>query len=394
MTRLSASWFNPFKETFAAMKITNLWSGILERIKGPKSRRKLADPLKDMPLIPSHKPKAAPGFSVVLINERRGPTQYDLTGKKFSFGIAGTVIIICLAVFGVYSALKGLLGFSSIMADGYTKGIVDLAAAPPQNQETTASAARQSQAYSSSAGSGASTQQSRSLGDNDTSADSDPSHQDSQSDNAGALIQSSEKLEGALSASLGKSQQTRTTQSSTASASLSTGTGSAGPSTGRQSAMPTQDMSNGSIINFNAQDVTVKPTSVNSGTLSFRLIKDHSDVLFSGYLFVFVEMRDKRGETKIYVYPDKTHLGEGDLPSDFREGENISFKYNSRVELPYGDIRTGAGLARVSILLYGDDGKIVFQRGFEKKELLVAGPGGQQHTDGAKPKPTEKRRAL
>ena len=110
------------------MKITNLWSGILERIKGSKSRRKLADPLKDMPLIPSHKPKPAPGFSVVLINERRGPTQYDLTGKKFRFGIAGTVIIVCLAVFGVYSALKGLLGLSSIMADGYTRGIVDLAA--------------------------------------------------------------------------------------------------------------------------------------------------------------------------------------------------------------------------------------------------------------------------
>ncbi|MFA6223484.1 MAG: hypothetical protein WC647_14330 [Desulfomonilaceae bacterium] len=392
MTRLSVSWLNPFKDTFTAMKITNLWSGVVERIKGSKSRRKLTDPLKDMPLIPSHKPKATPGFSVVLINERRGPTQYDLTGKKFRLGVVGTVIIVFLAVFGVYSALKGLFGFGYIMADGYTKGIVDLAVMPSQSQDSTGAADRQSQAYSSSAGSGAATQQSGSLGDSDSSADSDTSHQDSQSDNAGALVQSSEKLEGALSASLGKSQQTHTTQSSSASASLNTG--AAGVSTGRQSAMPTQDLSNGRIINFNAQDVTVKPTNVNSGTLSFRLIKDHSDILFSGYLFVFVEMRDKRGETKIYVYPDKTHLGEGDLPSNFREGENISFKYNSRVELPYGDIRAGAGLARVSILLYGDDGKIVFQRGFEKKELLVAGPTGQQHTDGAKPKPTEKRRAL
>ncbi|MGC8605892.1 MAG: hypothetical protein ACP5VS_19675, partial [Desulfomonilaceae bacterium] len=68
--------------------------------------------------------------------------------------------------------------------------------------------------------------------------------------------------------------------------------------------------------------------------------------------------------------------------------------YNSRVELPYGDIRSGAVLARVSILLYGDDGRIVFQRGFEKKELLVSSPSGPQRTDGSKSKPTEKRRVL
>jgi len=52
---------------------------------------------------------------------------------------------------------------------------------------------------------------------------------------------------------------------------------------------------------------------------------------------------------------------------DFREGESISFKHNSRVELPYEDIRSGASLARVSILLYGENGKIVFQRGFDEE---------------------------
>jgi len=41
------------------------------------------------------------------------------------------------------------------------------------------------------------------------------------------------------------------------------------------------------------------------------------------------------------------------------------------VELPFRDVRPGASLARVSILLYDVDGSIVFQRGFERKELKV-----------------------
>jgi hypothetical protein len=140
--------------------------------------------------------------------------------------------------------------------------------------------------------------------------------------------------------------------------------------------------------------VTVKPTGHGNGTLNFRLIRDHPEIVFSGYLFVFVEMQDKKGENRIYVYPDKTRLGEGDLPSDFREGESISFKNNSRVELPYGDVRPGSGLARVSILLYNDQGKIVFQRGFEKKELVMAGSSGTQQVEENKPKTTDRRRAL
>ena len=71
------------------------------------------------------------------------------------------------------------------------------------------------------------------------------------------------------------------------------------------------------------------------GILSFRLIKDTPKTKFSGYLFVFVEMEDRRGENKIFVYPQRTQLGEGDLPRNFKDGENIEFKFNSRVELPY-----------------------------------------------------------
>jgi hypothetical protein len=123
------------------------------------------------------------------------------------------------------------------------------------------------------------------------------------------------------------------------------------------------------VINFNAQKVTAVAERPDRGILSFRLIKDTPKTKFSGYLFVFVEMEDRRGENKIFVYPQRTQLGEGDLPKNFKDGENIEFKFNSRVELPYKDTRPGATLTRISILLYGENGNIVFQRGFEGRDL-------------------------
>ncbi|MDR3603453.1 MAG: hypothetical protein P4L38_02385 [Syntrophaceae bacterium] len=363
-------------------KIAILWSGFLERIRGSKTNRNSGKPYKDMPVIPSHKAVNNPGFSVVLINERRGPRQFNLTGKRFRLGLVGSVIIVCLSVFGVYSVFRGLVGHTSIMAGGYKKGVADIASVQSKTQDQETSFSGPSKDYSGSAGSGGQR--------------SGSTYQEAEADHSTKLLQSSEKLEGDLSAGLRQPQEsTQENQTSNVTAALDhNGTGNPESSARSQTVAPQHDQPAGPIVNFNAQDVTVKPTGAKSGTLSFRLIKDHSDVLFSGYLFVFVEMKDKRGETKIYVYPDKTRLGEGDLPSNFKQGENISFKYNSRVELPYGDIRSGAGLARVSILLYGDDGKIVFQRGFEKKELLVSGPSGPQRMEGAKSKPTEKRRAL
>lgn len=150
----------------------------------------------------------------------------------------------------------------------------------------------------------------------------------------------------------------------------------------------------GRIVSFNAQDVTVKVHPGNRGTISFRLVKDQHDVLFSGYLFVFVEIVDKRGQPRLYAYPDRTKVEAGDdLPEDFRAGESVSFKYNSRVELPYRDVRPGAKLSRVSILLYGEDGNIVFQRGFSSSEVTMESAKATNVTD-QQPKPVRKRQAL
>jgi hypothetical protein len=159
-------------------------------------------------------------------------------------------------------------------------------------------------------------------------------------------------------------------------------------------ARQSRDVSKGKLISFDAREVVAVAETPGNGTLRFRLIKDSPDVPFSGYLFVFVEMVDPRGENTIYAYPKATLLGEEDLPADFRKGETLSFKINQRVELPFADPRPGVSLAKVSILLYSQNGEIVFQRGFDRKHVKIisakeTGPEGTRTRAGV-----EKRRAL
>lgn len=160
-----------------------------------------------------------------------------------------------------------------------------------------------------------------------------------------------------------------------------------------QGASPSHTSPEPFLMNFDAQQVTATLEAPNNGTLSFRLVKDQPDIKFAGYLFVYVEMEDQRGENRIYVYPKQTRLGEGDLPYDFRDGETIAFKFNSRVELPYGDPRPSASLSAVSILLYGENGKIVFQRSFGGQEVATANPKANK-AEQTKPRGSGKRQAL
>jgi hypothetical protein len=165
---------------------------------------------------------------------------------------------------------------------------------------------------------------------------------------------------------------------------------SSGRTPGRQS----RGTQRSPAVSFDAQSVVAVAKSPNSGVLKFQLVKDEHEIPFSGYLFVFVEMADPKGENAIYAYPKKTRLGEEDLPANFRDGEPLSFKINQRVELPYADSRSGVSLDRVSILLYSDEGKIVFQRGFDRKEVKVLDAKEADHENARPRAGVEKRRAL
>jgi hypothetical protein len=145
-------------------------------------------------------------------------------------------------------------------------------------------------------------------------------------------------------------------------------------------------------LSFNADRLTAIVKGEHEGLLKFRLIKDHPEVSFAGRLFVFVEMMDEKGRAKLYAYPKKARLGEGHMPVDFRQGQNVEpFKYNTGVELPYRDYRPGARLSYVSILLYDKDGRIVFQRGFERGAVrrvqASAPPGRNQMGEGRRRRP-------
>ena len=387
MTRLSLSWFNPIKEIPAVTKVLNLWSWFLERIRGRKTNRSWNNSPKDMPLIPTHKSPANRGFQVVVMNERRGALQYDLSPRKFRIGMIGGLVIVCLSLLGAYSVGRIVWGHFFVETSVNNGRTSRVSSQYSQKDQGPTDLSSSPAGYSNAAAFGTARKET-------VSDQRNYSEDEARTDRSALSMQSTEKLEGDLSSSLHTHQTPGLTPGSASSQRSGSFTDASSTGRAQSTLSPQTETSPVTIVNFNAQDVTVKPTGHGNGTLNFRLIRDNPEIVFSGYLFVFVEMQDKKGENRIYVYPDKTRLGEGDLPSDFREGESISFKNNSRVELPYGDVRPGSGLARVSILLYNDQGKIVFQRGFEKMELVMAGSSGTQQVEENKPKTTDRRRAL
>jgi hypothetical protein len=141
------------------------------------------------------------------------------------------------------------------------------------------------------------------------------------------------------------------------------------------------------VLAFDARDVAASSPASDRGTIRFRLFKDHPEVLFSGYLFVFVEMVNAKGESKLIAYPKRARLGEGDMPSDPKDGERLKFRYNTSVELSYRDTSDGSSIGSVSVLLYGEDGRsIVYQRGFGRKEVKIA------ESASARPEPSREKR--
>ena len=346
--------------------------------------------LKESPPIPSHKARKQRGYSIVAIGKSGKSKQYELSEKMTGLSIAIGALIIVLALGGMYNLGKFLIhGSSGAANDPAVAERLALLQEELRHKEVALAVQEKRLMEQSNPEQGL-------KGNRDFEQASGAS--DSRSNRAlnGPLdgnLQASnpaEKLERSFDTSLAETEQ---------GIEAKPGKAPQKPDPAHKTAaIPSDKGAPASetipIVNFNTQDVSIIPESPGSGTLSFRLVKDHPDMLFSGYLFVFVEMEDKRGENKIYVYPDKARLGEGDLPQDFKEGEGISFKYNSRVELPFGDIRSGAQLARVSILLYGDNGKIVFQRGFDKKELTVAAAAGSKPDAARQKTASEKRRPL
>ena len=375
------------------MNVGEIWSSLTEKFQRSDRMLKSNVRYKEAPPIPSHKAKVDRGYSVVVIGSTGKSRQYDASAST-------TGVLIGLVSLTLVFAVIGLVGAGKFIFSGSAKTTQDAAITEKlsalqeelRNKEVALAVYenRMKEQGSLSA-------QDRSPRDFDqaSGASDTKSHQSFKGaiDASVASVNPTEKLDGAFDTSMAETDPK--VDSKTSKGPLKSEASSRTTKTQSEKVAavdPSRDSN--PLVNFNTQDVTIAPETPGSGTLSFRLVKDNPNVLFSGYLFVFVEMEDKRGENKIYVYPDKARLGEGDLPSDYKEGESISFKYNSRVELPFGDIRPGASLARVSILLYGENGKILFQRGFEKKELSVVSAQAVKPDSSRQKTAAEKRRPL
>lgn len=347
----------------------------MEKVRVSESSPKSGPPYRELPAIPEPKARSKARYSVVLINEAGTSRQIELTPFKIRAGLvaAGGVvaIVIALAVIAIGSMAgesresgetAALAKKISILEEELRKKELALTV-----QEKRLKEIHESPGLGSIAGS-----QEKDLGaltPHDTLTERLPGQTEGPltsmpQSGAGDTTGSGSRVAASGPGSDVSPQVTEPGAPSSVEGQFSESAGNAtaqAPATTRTAG----------LINFNAEDVTAIPEGPNKGQLRFRLIKDRSDVRFAGYLFVYVEMVDKNGETKLYAYPEQARRGEEDLPTDFREGESVNFKYRTDVYMDYEDTRGAASVAGVSILLYGKDGKIVFQRGFDRKDLKV-----------------------
>lgn len=349
---------------------------MVEKIRGSESSQRTGPPYRDIPEIPEPKTRSKARYTVVLINEAGRSRQIEISALRLRVGLAavcaGVVLAVAVAVVtggyllggsssGTHDQ-KALAGKIATLEEELRKK--DLALTVQEKrlkemQEMPTMVAAQSQESESER-----SDETGSVDDAPAASDRGPltAMRPAGSGSTTGRETAETPPSGSETADTLPTEDTQFPKYAEREAS-----DTAGDSTSqRGGSKRTSD-----VIEFNAEEVTAVAKASNSGTLRFKLVKNRPNLRFSGYLFVYVEMEDSRGESRLYAYPKEARRGEEDLPSDFREGESVAFKKNSLVELPYKDARGGASLSGVSILIYNAEGNIVFQRRFDRKDLKV-----------------------
>ena len=376
-------------------KVGKAWYWMVARIKTAESSRKDGPPYRPLPPIPEPKVRDKPIYTIVVIGQSGTSHQLELTGFRLRVIAATGAVIV-----GVLLIL--VVGWGGFFTGAANRAAKDLGfSSKPLGELGTTNKSESSQtprdtrgADQSSQGSSESVVAQRAPDPIASGGDAEGSPEQKEGP-LQAMKESGKSVQGDLSVPVGVEQSQKDPRGIAGGeprSKRSTQMETAAPPRTEQSE-PVGVVSRAPMVSFNAQEVVASTDSPNGGTLSFRLVKDQPEIRFEGYLFVYVEMEDVSGEIKIYVYPKQTRLGDGDLPFDYKDGESIAFKYNSRVELPYGDTRSGVTLAGVSILLYENNGKIVFQRSFGRREVSMINTKNNK-AETPKPRAGEKRQAL
>jgi hypothetical protein len=389
---------NPSREMVIVIKVEKLWSWLAAKGKGTRSSKKDGLVYRELPPIPEPKARVKARYTLVLINDSGKSRQIELTPLKLRLGLTAlaavlfvTVAVLLIAGGSVMRTAQSANEFESLSSRVRTleeelgrkeqaltiqeKRLKEMQEAGAFGTVAPAMAADTSPLTGMAA--------SRVQVQPDGGAVTPLSDIDRAGRNAAPPQRSAKEERSGRTGAIASIE-------SSAGRGEATGSGTESESSSKGSA----SRARAPRVNFDVQDVTAVQDAPNDGKLSFQIVKDQPDIRFTGYLFVFVEMLDRRGETKVYAYPGQTSLGEGDLPSNYRVGEIIKeFRYNSRVKLDYKDDRQGATLAGASILLYGDDGKIVYQRHLDLKEMKVMSAKSLK-ADSARSKSAHKRQAL
>jgi hypothetical protein len=370
------------------IKVGKLWSWLARSGKVSGSSRRDGLPYKGLPPIPVPKPRNKAGHSLVIISASGNTRQIDLTPFRMRICILAGIALVVLVLLSVFSIspLIRVNGGSTTAGSDSSEKIEALKEELRQKdlalsvQEKRLKEMRETPTLAAIGQRQPAPQTNRSM---------PKAEQPAETESPLMSLQDSSKTE--VRAPAGEDEEEAPGTQGVAQPRVAARSDRSEP-VGGSSTQTARNPGAQDLINFDAQEVVAAPKNRSSGTVSFRLIKDAPEIRFSGYLFVFVEMSDQRGENSIWAYPKQTRLGDGDLPADYRDGETLSFKYNQRVELPYADPRTGSSLARVSIILYSENGKIVFQRGFDRREIKIA--PSKSAVEERSRQGVEKRRAL
>ncbi len=364
---------------------------MVEKIRGSESSQKNGPPYRDLPEIPEPKTRSKARYTVVLINEAGRSRQIEISPAGLSVGLAavcGALVVVIVAA----GAIGGLLtGGTEVTGDreALTQKVALLEEELRKKElALTVQEKRLKESRELPKMVAGPLQGSESEGSGETPG---PVENGSRGSDLGPLTamvpaESGSRTDGDTSETAetpiaGDSRVPAHSESET--------TAPAGDSSGQT----TRSSGPRNLFDFNAEDVRAEAKSPKKGTLRFRLVKDRHGIRFAGYLFVYVEMKDKRGASRLYAYPKEARRGEGDLPTNFREGESVAFNKYTLVELPYEDKRSGASLSGVSVLIYDPDGDIVFQRHFDYKDLKVV-QSRESVTNGTRSSRSDRRRPL
>ncbi|MFH1113984.1 MAG: hypothetical protein V1792_08690 [Pseudomonadota bacterium] len=359
------------------IKVGRAWSWLAKKIRGSESSQRTGPPYRDLPEIPAPKARSKARYTVVLINEAGRSRQIEISPVRLGVSIAavcGILVVVMVAAGAVGGILKR---GPQVAGDGeaLTQKVALLEEDLRKKEQALSvqeKRLKEMQEFPKMGAGPLQGSETERTGQKSDSVEKPPRASDSGPLTAMVPAESggrSDRDTSETRAADSEDAETPAAEDSRIPPHADRETAASPGSTPDQTAGSGGGPQN--LFAFNAEDVKAEARASNQGTLSFKLVKDRHGIRFAGYLFVYVEMEDKRGESRLYAYPKDARRGEEDLPTNFREGESVAFNKYTLVELPYEDKRPGASLAGVSVLIYDPEGDIVFQRRFDHKDLKV-----------------------